>query len=284
MIRWFFGLFLLCMPLVVFAANDGVCSLSVPGNAVDEECRLIDVSVLQQSDKLYLQLKGLQAKSKDGRINFIGDEQSWQIKPATIVGSDYVELHGNIALTQRDINLDSDGTHLIELDPLPAGKYVLKLKLEHSLCGICGVPPPNAYANFLFEDIAFEVQGKQLSFLFSSATSTINYSGFWYDPSNPGWGLSIQTELGSHVLAAAWYDYTAEHQPIWRMIESGRWVSTNTYEGTVYQTHTNPYWSHITRKVYGEARFKFSSPTEMTFDIIKDGKTETRNLVKIPLK
>lgn len=68
-----------------------------------------------------------------------------------------------------------------------------------------------------------------------------DYTGLWYDPLQPGWGLSIY-QNPSDSLFAALFEYTpgAPGVPTWSTFQSGRWTGANTWEGTAYRTTFPP--------------------------------------------
>ena len=55
--------------------------------------------------------------------------------------------------------------------------------------------------------------GLFLAHSISFAENQSNQVGFWWKPTNPTWGLSIQQQ-GTHTLAI-WFTYNTEHKPVW---------------------------------------------------------------------
>lgn len=276
--------------------NDGFCHMQyfipysnpVREGEYDKDCDQLGLEVIQKDGKVFLKLSGMQVQTTEDSDaqSSIGLKQHWQLSPVPQATNGALLLSVEMAVSDFFLKLNEEQSQIIELGALPNGNYQLEAKLFHRKCGFCGVPPQDDNTRHVFKRIGFEVKVPSdfSYFSFYDTRSTLDYSGFWYDPNNSGWGLNIQTELQSKILAAAWYDYTEENQPTWRMIESGRWLDGKTYEATIYQTAKKQNASGVTRTVVGDAKFHFNSPTEMIFEMTKDGQTETHNLVKIPLK
>lgn len=277
--------------------NDGFCNMqyfipsinsSVREGEYDKDCDQLGLEVIQKGSKVFLKVSGMQVQATEtsDAQNFIGLKQHWQLSPVPQATNGALLLSVEMAVSDFFLKLNEEQSQIIELGALPNGNYQLEAKLINNRCGICGIPPYDNYRKHVFKRIDFEVEAEGYPFYFSQydPRSTVDYSGFWYDPNNSGWGLNIQTALQSKILAAAWYDYTEENQPTWRMIESGRWLDAKTYEASIYQTAPKQNASGVTRTVEGDAKFHFNSPTEMIFEVTKGDQTETRNLVKIPLK
>lgn len=68
-----------------------------------------------------------------------------------------------------------------------------------------------------------------------------DYSGLWYDPAEPGWGLSIHQRPSDSVFAAL-FDYTAgaPGAPTWITFQSGQWTTPSVWQGTGYRTTFPP--------------------------------------------
>jgi arylformamidase len=64
----------------------------------------------------------------------------------------------------------------------------------------------------------------------SFAQQTKNYVGFWWNPSESGWGLSVQQQ-GINVFAL-WYTYDAAGKPIWHSLNCN--MNGNNCEGDLY--------------------------------------------------
>lgn len=65
---------------------------------------------------------------------------------------------------------------------------------------------------------------------------TLNYSGHWWDPADPGWGLFIWQDEKDNLLAA-WFTYGDDGKPVWYTIQSGSWKGPSYYEGLLVATN-----------------------------------------------
>ena len=106
---------------------------------------------------------------------------------------------------------------------LPAGNYVIDVMKEAS-DGTTTVAQSN---------IALSVSdgraGKILPYV------TLNYSGHWWDPTDPGSGIFIWHDEKDNVIAA-WFTYGEDGKPVWYTIQAGRWTSFGRYEGQLITT------------------------------------------------
>lgn len=68
-----------------------------------------------------------------------------------------------------------------------------------------------------------------------------NYTDFWWDPMESGWGLNV-IHHGSGKLFASWFVYGPDKAPVWYVIPDGTWVNPTRYGGTIYRA-TGPYFA-----------------------------------------
>lgn len=64
----------------------------------------------------------------------------------------------------------------------------------------------------------------------------LDYSDLWWNPLEPGWGLTIH-QHPSGALVATWLTYRADRSPVWYSVQPGRWIDEVTYEGVLYEVH-----------------------------------------------
>lgn len=65
------------------------------------------------------------------------------------------------------------------------------------------------------------------------AASPAENSGIWWNPNEPGWGLSIQRN-DEGVTFAAWFTYDESGRATWYHMPDGQPVAPNVVEGEVY--------------------------------------------------
>ena len=75
-----------------------------------------------------------------------------------------------------------------------------------------------------------------LSSIGASAQSTPNYVGFWWKPSESGWGMSIQQQ-GARTYAV-WFTYDTQSAPIWHALDCA--FAGNTCAGDLYTATGTP--------------------------------------------
>lgn len=84
-----------------------------------------------------------------------------------------------------------------------------------------------------------------------------DYTGVWWDPSSPGWGLTIHQSPLDTVFAALFeYGDGTRAAPTWYTLQSGQWISSTTWMGRIYRT-TNP---PLEVQDLGLARLEFDVP------------------------
>ena len=87
---------------------------------------------------------------------------------------------------------------------------------------------------------------------FASNTTDVSYSldvtnqrlvlgpDLWFNPQQPGWGLSLIQHASGQVFAV-WFTYTADGQPTWLYMPGGTWSDANTFVADLYQAQGTPF-------------------------------------------
>ena len=55
-----------------------------------------------------------------------------------------------------------------------------------------------------------------------------------------GWGISLMEQPGG--VFAVWFTYDANGDPTWFVMPTGTWEDGMTYSGTLYKTHSSPWF------------------------------------------
>ena len=120
----------------------------------------------------------------------------------------------NITVTRGEINNSPVGVcppgamlDEIDLGRLPAGNYTLTV--INSAIGTTPATPEFSNAPITITD------GRLLK---QAPYVRLDYSGHWWDPNDPGWGLFIWHDARDNVLAA-WFTYGADGKPIWYVFQ-----------------------------------------------------------------
>jgi hypothetical protein len=100
-----------------------------------------------------------------------------------------------------------------------------------------------------------------------------DYSGTWWDPTDPGWGLFIWQDAGSSKdsLLIAWFTYDPTGQPVWYTFQPEWATSTSTKEGPVYRSTrplgiSTPPPGDTTRVAVGTASIDFTHTTDQPIE------------------
>lgn len=108
---------------------------------------------------------------------------------------------------------------------------------------------------------------------------------WWGGPSQAGWGVSIMEQPGG--VFAVWFTYDANGDPTWFFMPTGSWENATTYSGTLYKTHSSPWFggnydpSKLTITSVGTFRFRFVNTDNATFEWTAEGHSGSSGLVKI---
>jgi len=84
-----------------------------------------------------------------------------------------------------------------------------------------------------------------------------DYTGVWWDPSQPGWGVLVH-QSPMDVVFAAVFDYAegSDAPPTWVTLQSGQWKTPTKWEGRTIRTTGKP----LTVQDLGEAFLQFDVP------------------------
>ena len=118
-----------------------------------------------------------------------------------------------------------------------------------------------------------------------STASPANYSDLWWNPDEPGWGLSVHHHASSNVFAT-WFVYDADGAPVWYSMQPGQWTSKTTFVGPVYKA-TGPHFHspHDSAKVslrnVGIGTLAFSDHATGTFTYDIDGARASKAITRM---
>lgn len=127
-----------------------------------------------------------------------------------------------------------------DLGRLPAGNYTLTVIAAAATLNSVSAP-----AELLIDKAPFTVidarEPKARPYV------RLNYSGHWWDPNDPGWGLFIWHDANSPTdnMLAAWFSYTPDGKPMWYVFQP-KWstasitVTTDLLQGSRLPGATSP--------------------------------------------
>jgi lysyl endopeptidase len=125
------------------------------------------------------------------------------------------------------------------------------------------------------------------SWLGASIAPLDDYTDMWFNPEEPGWGLSIMQNAANRVFAA-WYTYDANNQPLWIVLTETSWKTAVALEGTLYRTtgtaYDRPYdASRASARSVGTGRIEFGHNDTATLTFTVDGKTVVKAIRRQPI-
>ena len=114
-----------------------------------------------------------------------------------------------------------------------------------------------------------------------------DYEGLWWNPEEPGWGLTITQDAANHVFVA-WYGYDSQGKPTWLVLPEGNWRSATTVEGMLYRASgtaiDRPYDPRrFSVSGVGSARIVFSDRDTAVLDLQFDGAAVTKTIHRQPI-
>jgi lysyl endopeptidase len=131
-------------------------------------------------------------------------------------------------------------------------------------------------------DQAYPVLSQYLGSFFAPA---FDYTDMWWNPNENGWGLNL-TQHPTRVIFGVWYTYEVDDTPVWYILPSGSWTSTNRYTGPLYVTSGPPFSgpfdaSRVETRQVGTATLTFSGANDGTFAYTVDGVSGTKSITRL---
>jgi hypothetical protein len=117
----------------------------------------------------------------------------------------------------------------------------------------------------------------------------VDYTDLWWDPKEPGLGISI-TQHPSDRLFAAWFVYDVAGKPVWYTLQPGEWSSwplSDIYTGPIYKT-SGPYFASafdpklVTVTPVGTGTLTFTDYTTASFEYTVEGVSGSKSLTRMP--
>lgn len=114
------------------------------------------------------------------------------------------------------------------------------------------------------------------------------WSGIWWNPTEPGWGISILIKDRQVIrpdFFAAWYVYDASGKATWYTLQDGDWSTSLCYRGRVLKTSGSPWGgitalSGITIADAGIGTLCFVNYDSATFTYTVEGQSSSKNLMR----
>jgi hypothetical protein len=173
----------------------------------------------------------------------------------------------------------SSGAGLFTLE---SGEYLLRggLKGGSASCASTGKLTDPSNRDYYSQ---LEVEAATLrTWLAVAAAPLEDYTDMWWNPAEPGWGVSIIQRASNRVFVA-WYTYDASERPTWLVIPDGKWRNAVSLEGTLYRASGNAYErpydpGRFAVVAAGTGRIDFGSGDDATLTFSVDGRTIVKPL------
>ena len=124
----------------------------------------------------------------------------------------------------------------IDLGRLPAGNYTLTV-IDNPNNPPYNPPLSPGIGGDVFSNVPFTVRDARAAK--TAPYVRRDYSGHWWDPNDPGWGLFIWHDARDNVLAA-WFTYGTDGKPIWYTFQPGWDTFAATLPALLSQTSRMP--------------------------------------------
>jgi hypothetical protein len=166
-----------------------------------------------------------------------------------------------VAWTSGSTEGGSSGSGIFTLE---GGEYVLRggLRGGSASCTSSGHvdDPSNRDLYSRLADVAPSL-GKWLA---SAPQPIASYQGVWFQPAEPGWGVTL-LQQGDHVFVT-WYVYDADGRPSWLVMPAAQWTGAAALQGTLYRASGTPLGAD-----YDPSRFAVAPVGTLALEFQPDG-------------
>jgi hypothetical protein len=113
-----------------------------------------------------------------------------------------------------------------------------------------------------------------------------DFTDHWWNPLEPGWGISIHQHASDRVFAI-WFVYSQTGLPVWYTLQPGAWTSPTVYAGPVYRT-AGPYFggpfdpSQVVASLVGSATLSFTDSNTGIFSYTVEGISGSKPIARLP--
>jgi hypothetical protein len=182
----------------------------------------------------------------------------------------------SVAMNGNNLDVRLSGVHDlgspsddVMLGRLPAGSYTVSIHGGAAVASFTVASPEQSQPALLWVPM-------------------VNYTDLWWNPAQPGWGVSIHQGATNEVFAT-WYDYDSDGKPVWYTLQPGRWISLTTYTGPIYRTSGPPFGasfdpSRVGITLVGKGSLSFTNATSGTFIYTIDQISGQRSIQRQPIE
>lgn len=117
-----------------------------------------------------------------------------------------------------------------------------------------------------------------------AAAPAENFSGMWWNPAEPGWGVSLVQGPSGAVFATV-YAYDADGSSMWIAMPDPKWSSARVIEGALYLTHGQPLEAAYDAAKFamlaaGTGQIEFAADGSGRLTLVIGGKTVVKPLAR----
>lgn len=165
---------------------------------------------------------------------------------------------------------------------LSGNEYVLRggLKGGSASCESSGKVADPANRDFYSR---LDVEAPKLrAWLAAGPAPLEDYTDMWWNPEEPGWGVSVQQHADNRVFVT-YYAYDRDGKPTWLVVPDAKWTTAFAVEGAVYRASGPGSDAAYDPKRFavtpvGTARIEFGHGGTAAMSLTADGRTVAKNL------
>ena len=111
-----------------------------------------------------------------------------------------------------------------------------------------------------------------------------NYQGLWWNPDEPGWGVSIAHQ--GDILFASWFTYDVDTGGMWLYFPNAAKTETATYSGALYRNAGPPFSAstfdptQVRPTQIGTGTFVFADSSNAAFTYTVNGITQSKTITR----
>jgi lysyl endopeptidase len=197
------------------------------------------------------------------------------LEPTAATGGSYATATWLAGTTERG----SSGSGIFSLS---GGEYVLRggLKGGSASCESSGKPADPSNRDY-YSRVDLEAP-KLRTWLAAGPAPLQDYTDMWWNPAEPGWGVSVQQHADNRVFAT-YYLYDRDGKPTWLVMPEARWATAFAVEGAVYRASGPGSEGAYDAKRFsvtpvGTARIEFAHDGQATLTLSVEGRMITKPL------
>ncbi len=192
---------------------------------------------------------------------------------ARVVASAFTQVLWSSGVTEGG----SSGSGLFTPTAAPQPDYLLRGGLIGGLSACTGAPA-DAFDEYSRLDLMWPELARYLG---APAPHAANYTGLWWNPAEPGWGIDVNQQDG--VVFATLFTYDANAQPLWLVASSLRAQADGSFSGDLYQASGPRFdaspWNAASVNVVGTMTLSFAGTSQAHVSYTVNGTSVAKDIV-----